>query len=137
MDLLALFAPYFERYLTLERVHPIKTYDYVARGFRGEPVIDLTMHGPKCKRGESWVYVAIPHGRRLDALKSDEKLYVGAQTQDRMFRGDGGIGRTNYHHAEMRSGNGADNPISLLRSGTKIDIHRGAADALEKAVASK
>jgi hypothetical protein len=119
---LASLAPYFEHYLTLERVHPTATYNYKARGFFDWPVIDVTMHRPKCTPG-SWLYVAVPAGADLAALRQDERLYVGSQTGDRMFRGDGMRGR-NFHHAQMRVGNGDDNPVNYLRSGRRIDLHR-------------
>lgn len=51
-----------------------------------------------------------------------------------MFRGDGLSGR-NFHHAQMRAGNGDDNPIAFLRSGNKIDIYRISASQIEKAIA--
>ena len=129
MDILRYLAPSFEHYLTLERVHPTRTYNYAKRGYVGLPVIEVAQHRPKCKIGESWLYVAIPADARLGALNSAEKLYVGAQTQDRMFRGDGMRG-SNYHHAEMRAGNGNDNPISFLNGARKIHIHRISADAI-------
>jgi hypothetical protein len=129
MDILQYLAPSFEHYLTLERVHPTRTYSYAARGYTGLPVIEVTQHRPKCKIGESWLYVAAPATARLSTLGSGEKLYVGAQTQDRMFRGDG-MGGSNYHHAEMRAGKGDDNPVSFLNTVGKISIHRISAEAI-------
>jgi hypothetical protein len=123
----------FERYLTLHRVNPARTYSYAARGFSNLPVIDVTQHGPKCKSGESWMYVAAPEGASLYALGPTDRLYVGAQTQDRMFRGDGG-GGANYHHAEMRAGNGKDTPVAFLQTGRGIEIHRASADAIRNRV---
>lgn len=79
-------------------------------------------------------YLAVPVTAKLGALAAGERLYVGAQTQDRMFRGDGGIGGSNYHHAEMRAGNGADTPVAYLRTGREIAIHRISAEALATAV---
>lgn len=132
-SLLPILAPRFEHYLTLHRVVPCSTYSYAARGFHDLPVIECTRHGQKCKTGESWMYLAIPAGARLAALGSDERLYVGAQTQDRMFRGDGLDGE-NYHHAEMRAGNGGDTPVSFLQAGRKIEIHRIAEPSIAIAV---
>lgn len=120
MSVLASLAPYFEHYLTL--VHPTATYNYKARGFFNWPVIDVTMHRPKCTPG-SWLYVAVPAGADLAALRHYERLYIGSQTGDRMFRGDGMRG-CNFHHAQMRAGNGDDNPINYLRSGRCVDLHR-------------
>lgn len=122
MNVLSLLAPHFEHYITLDRVHPSQTYDYKAREFFGLPVIDITMHQAKC-RPDSWLYVAVAGGTRLATLEADAKLYVGSQTADRMFRGDG-MGGLNFHHAQMRAGNGNDNSINYLRTGKKVDIYR-------------
>lgn len=129
MDYLNRLSSCFEHYLSLHRVHPTKTYSYVAKDFHDMPVIEHTRYAPKCRNKESWVYVAIPATATLGVLAAGEHLYVGAQTQDRMFRGDNMDGE-NYHHAQMRSGNGSDNPISFLRSGREIAIHRAGAPAL-------
>jgi hypothetical protein len=135
IDLIPFMASSFAKYITLEGLHPSRTYDYAKRGFSGLPVIDCTRHQPKCKQGESWLYVAISAGANFAELGKDEKLYVGSQTQDRMFRGDG-LSGDNYHHAEMRRGNGADNPVNFLRAGRKIEIHRIAAEAIAAIVAN-
>lgn len=132
MNTVSLLRPYFERYITLERVHPVATYDYKARGFSGLPVIEITMHKPKCPP-DSWLYIAIPATADLGALKPTEKLYVGSQTGDRMFRGDG-MGGRNFHHAQMRAGNENDNPIDFLRYGKKVTIYRISAAAIATAV---
>lgn len=134
MNTIALLAPYFERYITLVRVHPYATYNYKARNMSGLPVIEVTLHRPKCTPG-SWLYVAATQGARLESLESDERLYVGSQTGDRMFRGDG-LGGKNFHHAQMRSGNGDDTPVNFLRSGERIDIHLISADQICRAVAA-
>jgi hypothetical protein len=131
--LLASLAPYFERYMTLERIHPTATYNYKARGFCNWPVIDVTMHRPKCTPG-SWLYVAVPAGADLAALRQDERLYIGSQTGDRMFRGDGLRGQ-NFHHAQMRAGNGDDTPINYLRSGRRVDLHRLDETSMRRALA--
>lgn len=133
INLLSLLAPYFDRYFTLERVHPTDTYNYKARGFFEVPVIDITMHKAKCSTG-SWMYVAVSGGANLARLAPDSKLYVGSQTKaDRMFRGDGLRGR-NFHHAQMRAGNGNDNPVSLLHSGKKVDLYRVSEESIALAV---
>jgi len=128
-NLLPSIATVAERYLTLLRVHPTKIYNYAKRGFVGLPIIEVEQHGPKCKQGESWIYFAVPDGADLIALKPSERLYVGAQTQDRMFRGDG-LDGANYHHAEMRAGNGDDTPLTFLRAGRRIAIYRAQADRI-------
>ena len=132
MNLLHVLAPYFERYLTLERVHPTATYDYKARGFSGWPVIEVTMQQPKCTMG-SWLYVAIPEGAQLRALAPQERLYIGSQTGDRMFRGDGMAGR-NFHHAQMRLGNGDDTPVKYLREHGRVEIQRMGEPSMKRAL---
>ncbi len=69
------------------------------------------------------MYIAVPIGANIGNLAREEKLYVGAQTQDRMFRGDD-LGGDNFHHAEMRLGNGPDTLISFLRSKQEVGIYR-------------
>lgn len=132
MPIITNLAPYFERYLTLERVHPMATYNYKARELFGLPVFVHTMHKPKCKT-DSWLYVAVPADADLSTLGPDDRLYVGSQTADRMFRGDGLKGN-NFHHAQMRAGNGSDNPVQFLQSGRKISIHRISAKQIAHAV---
>ncbi|MCB1995647.1 MAG: hypothetical protein KDG57_07165 [Rhodoferax sp.] len=48
MNIIQALAPLFERYITVERVHPTATYDYKARNMFGLPVFDIKMHRPKC-----------------------------------------------------------------------------------------
>lgn len=132
MTPVSLLEPYFARYIALEGIHLTDTYDYKARGVSRAPVIETIMHAPKCKPG-SWLYVAVSASANLSALTPKEKLYVGCQTVDRMFRGDGMSGR-NFHHAEMRAGNGADNLESFLRSGQKGLIYCISAASIAKAV---
>lgn len=112
-----------EHYLTLHRVHPKLTYNYIARGIRGEPVIECTRHLAKCAIGESWIYFAVSSGSNLCRLENQDKLYVGAQTQDRMFRGDG-LSGDNFHHAEMRAGNGTDRLIAFLKTEGQVSVYR-------------
>lgn len=132
-SLIAHIAPIAERYLTLLGVHPNKRYSYAKRGYFDWPVIEVNQHGPKCRRGESWLYFAVPATARLTALTPRDRLYVGAQTQDRMFRGDG-LDGNNYHHAEMRAGNGSDTPLALLASGQQIAIYRVVAQRIARLV---
>ncbi len=119
-------APPAEHYLTLLRVDPDRTYNYAKRGYFDFPVIYTQRHGPKCRIGESWLYFAVPSGVNVGSLGPQDRLYIGAQTQDRMFRGDG-LGGENYHHAEMRKGNGDDHPVSFLGTGRTISIFRARA----------
>jgi hypothetical protein len=132
MDIVHLLAPFFERYITINGVVPGRTYNYAKRGFKNLPVMDLTMHRTKCKPG-SWLYVALKAGVPLSGLGQGDKLYVGSQTADRMFRGDGLAGR-NFHHAQMRSGNGDSNLETFVRNGGRADIYRASSASLNEAV---
>jgi hypothetical protein len=126
----------FELYLTLHGIHATKTYSYAARKFFNLPVIEHTRHSPKCKLGESWVYVAAPAEAKLAELDLDQMLYIGAQTSDRMFRGDNPHG-DNFHHAEMRRGRDHDNLESYLRRGGQVNVHRIAAFDIHRLAKSK
>jgi hypothetical protein len=133
MNIVELLAPYFERYITINGTVRGKSYNYVKRGFKNLPVVDITFHSPKCDR-DSWLYVAVAKDSKLAALRPEEKLYAGSQTSDRMFRGDGLQGK-NFHHAEMRSGNGERNLIRYLNAVGKVEIHRISARGLAETVA--
>jgi hypothetical protein len=50
MPIITNLAPYFERYLTLEGVHPTATYNYKARELFGLPVLVHTMHSQSATR---------------------------------------------------------------------------------------
>ena len=133
INVLSLMAPYFDHYFTLERVHPSKMYNYKSRNLYEIPVIDITMHKPKCNAG-SWMYVAVSGNANLSMLDRNDKLYVGSQTKaDRMFRGDG-MGGRNFHHAQMRAGNGNDNPVKHLQSGNKVNVFRVSGSSIAAAV---
>jgi len=128
-NLIPAVAAVAERYITLKGVHPNKTYNYAARRFYGLPVFQSELHSEKCKIGESWLYLAVPAEADLKTLSRQDRLYIGAQTQDRMFRGDG-MGGQNFHHAEMRAGNVNDTPLEFLRSGRSVVIYRAHADSV-------
>lgn len=134
-DFVAAIEHLAQRYITILREHPSRTYDYSARGYRGYPVFEIEQHGPKCCRGESWLYIAVPEPTDLRALEAEDRLYVGSQTQDRMFRGDGMEGN-NFHHAEMRAGRNGDTPRAFLASGRQIVIWRVPAEEIAARVAS-
>lgn len=136
IDLLPLLAKSLERYITLRRVVTGDTYDYAKRGMFRLPVIESQRHLPKCTLGESWLYVASPEGAPLDALRDEDRLYLGSQTQDRMFRGDR-RGGDNFHHAEMRKGNGADNLVTYLQAGGSVVIHRVASSRIAEVVGAR
>ena len=134
-NVLPFFAKSFEHYLTLERLDPVRKYSYAKRDMYNLPVIDVTIHRPKCKLGEPWMYIAVPPQADFAMLRADQRLYVGAQTQDRMFRGDG-LDGNNFHHGEMRAGNGKDNLVSYLQSGSFVDIYRIEAGSIIKTIRS-
>lgn len=121
-DPLATLAQHFERYLTLVRLVPGRTYNYAARKFFNLPVIEHRRHAPKCGPGEEWTYVVVPAGADLRRLSPGERLYVGAQTSDRMFRGD--VRDENFHHAEMRRGRDLDNLASFLATNGSVEVYR-------------
>jgi hypothetical protein len=122
-DLLCALAESFEHYLTLVRVVPGKTYDYAARGDFNLPVIEHVRHANKCAPVGEWTYIAVPSGEDLMSLGPNSRLYVGAQTSDRMFRGDK-IKGENFHHRQMRRGKTDDNLVNYLSSTGAVDIHR-------------
>ena len=112
-----------QRYITLKSVDPKRTYNYKARGFSNLPVVQHEIHAPKCAQGESWTYYVLPVGVKPNEAGEEHRLYVGAQTQDRMFRGDGLKGN-NYHHAEMRAGKNGNNLVSYIRAHGSVVIYR-------------
>lgn len=136
MNILGFTASAFEKYITIHGLHGSRTYNYAKRKIFDEPVVLSTRHQPKCAIGESWIYVAIPRDSKLDNLDSSERLYVGAQTQDRMFRGDGLVG-DNFHHAEMRKGKNGKNLVQYLRTGKEIEIHRAQSKVLARLVVER
>jgi hypothetical protein len=132
MNVIELFAPYFDRYITINCLVPNEYYDYVKRRMNKLPVVDCTIHLSKCNPG-SWLYVAVNAETDLSNLKSDDKLYVGSQTQDRMFRGDG-LKSKNFHHAEMRAGREGQNLIIYLEAGNQVIIYRMPCSKMSEAV---
>lgn len=134
-DLIPFVAKYAEHYLTLHRVHATHTYNYVAKDFYNNPVIEVSRHAKKCSAGETWMYVAVAGGSKLDNLSREEKLYVGAQTSDRMFRGDKPKVE-NFHHAQMRKGKGPNNLISFLRSGKEVEVYRFSGSRMRETINS-
>ncbi len=122
MDMLRFLAPFFQPYITINAIVPGRTYDYAKRKFYHWPLVNSVLHRPKVHDGE-WLYVAIPADAKLTALGSGDRLYVGSQARsDRMFRGDG-LDGANFHHAQMRAGNGDKNLIAYLAGGGKVRIH--------------
>lgn len=119
-----LLAPAFESYITIHGVEDSRTYNYAARGFFDLPVVRHTRHRPKCAPGESWLYVALPFGVTPATITNDDKLYVGAQTSDRMFRGDN-CDMENFHHNQMRCDGKERGLVPYLRaSGGEVEIFR-------------
>lgn len=135
-SLTAAAASVAERYLSLLRVRPQATYRNDAKFNRDFEVIDFERHGPKCARGESWIYFAFTENANPVAAKPGERLYVGAQTQDRMFRGDDMDG-DNFHHAQMRAGNGNDTLVALLMQGVRIAVFRARSEHVAEAITAR
>lgn len=135
IDLVEKTSSLAEKYITLESVHPTRTYSYKARNFYNLNVVKHELHAPKCAQGDSWLYYAIPAAANPSNLQLSGRLYVGAQTQDRMFRGDGLKGQ-NYHHAEMRSGRNGDNMVSYIRESGAVVIYRVEAGRVESMINS-
>lgn len=133
MNFFKFSAASFEKYITIHGLNNNQTYNYAKRNIFNSPVVLHTRHRPKCAIGESWMYVAISHGAHLECLDPLERLYVGAQTQDRMFRGDG-LNGDNFHHAEMRNGNNNYNLIQYLQTGKEVDIYRAPSKVLARLV---
>ena len=77
------------------------------------------------------MYVAVPANANVSRPDEGERLYVGAQKGDRMFRGDR---PDTYHHWQMRQGNGSDTPEAYMNSGQRIAIWRIAGKSLNGAV---
>lgn len=50
-----------------------------------------------------------------------------------MFRGDGMAGR-NFHHAQMRLGNGDDTPVRYLREHGRVEIQRMGEPSIKRAL---
>ena len=87
MSTIKKFSRYFQKYITITGLSG-ETYTYKARSDKNYPVVDYVLHKEKCKLG-SWLYIAVEGNSDLNNLDNAQKLYVGSQTQDRMFRGDG------------------------------------------------
>jgi hypothetical protein len=141
MSTIRKLSRYFQRYITITGFTG-ETYTYVARSRDKKnpekyPILDCQLHREKCKPG-SWLYIAVEGNSDLNNLDNAQKLYVGSQTQDRMFRGDGLKGK-NFHHQEMRKGSGQNNLEEYLQKGRTVEIYiiskgvleRGAAEAPE------
>ena len=119
LDIINTLSPLFQRYITLKRVSTAATYNYAARNMHGWPVFDSTMHCPKCSGG-SWTYVAVKGGANLLQLNDDERLYVGSQTLDRMFRGDGMDGKN--HHGSERTKRATQPPPKIGEPHTPVNM---------------
>lgn len=119
MNTLRLISPHLTPYLSITGLTG-RTYTYRARyGDQPWPVVDLVMHRPKISGG-SWLYVATDS--EAGPIRKCNLLYVGSQTVDRMFRGDGMDGR-NFHHEQMRNASSPMNMVRYLREGGKVHIH--------------
>ena len=124
-------SKYFSLYLTIDGFTG-ETYTYKKRTDDVFPEVSCKMHKPKCQPG-SWLYIAIDGDANIQNLNQSDTLYVGSQTQDRMFRGDGLKGK-NFHHAEIRKGNGMKNLEEHLSKRNSVKIFTLSKDTMEKFV---
>lgn len=135
MDATASISSCFSPYLTLTGLVPGATYSYNARGSSNHPCVTLTWHQKKVGgQGQSWLYMAVKRGASLSHLVPGERLYVGSQTRDRMFRGDVARHTQNFHHADMRSEGKGDSLENYLATGEQVDILIANADTLRRAI---
>jgi hypothetical protein len=126
-NIVNLLAKHFTPYISVTGLVENQTYPYreSEKGFPNErfPIVSLVLHLEKCKgKGKSWLYIAVDEDADLSTLDDKQQLYVGSQTEDRMFRGAGLKGK-NFHHNEMRKGNGEQNLINYLQSEKKVKIY--------------
>ena len=127
MNTINILGKYLQKYISISGLSG-STYTYKARSKEPFPVVTHKLHKEKCKPG-SWLYVALDSKADIKNIKNSDKLYIGSQTQDRMFRGDGLKG-TNFHHLEMRKGNQHLNLINFLEAGNEVIIYRLGKDQL-------
>lgn len=128
-------APYAVPYISITGLAG-QSYTYRKRfGEKQFPVVAHTMHLKKGGVG-AMMYLAVAAGADLLALKDGQRLYVGSQSGvDRMFRGDGLKGR-NFHHAQMREGNGGHGLERYLAGGGAVDVYAIASEKLIKLTAT-
>lgn len=120
MNAIKVLSKYFKEYITINGLTGA-TYTYAVRSDKRWPVVSCYMHMAKCKPS-SWLYIAIDANADMNNLNESDMLYIGSQTQDRMFRGDGLKGN-NFHHQEMRNGKGGSNLESYLANGSSVKIY--------------
>jgi len=135
MNTIKKLSMYFKKYITITGFTG-ETYTYLARSKDKNnpekyPVLNYQLHREKCKPG-SWLYIAVEGDSDLNNLDNAQKLYVGSQKKDRMFRGDG-LDGLNFHHREMRKGNGQNNLERYLHKGGTVDIYIISKNALVSA----
>ena len=121
MSTIKLLSRFFEKYITITAITD-KTYTYRREIW---PVVVHDLHREKCKRG-SWLYIAVNGNSDLNDLHDYQKLYVGSKKNDRMFRGL----KNNFHHKQMRKGNGLNNLEEYLKEGETVDIYIISKDVL-------
>jgi len=106
----------FVKYITIKGLTG-GTYNYRSKN---HPVVDYELHKEICKNG-SWLYIAVEGNSDVMNLNDSQKLYVGCKKErDRMFRPSKG---KNFHHKEMREGNGQNNLEVYLQIGGTVDIY--------------
>lgn len=133
MNLIAKIAQVAKPYITISGFTG-ETYTYAARTKNfAHPVVDHVMHEAKVLAGQM-IYFVVPSDADLQSLNPREKLYIGSQgNTDRMFRGDN-MGGKNFHHLQMRDGNGKPSLISYLRASGRLTIYRAASSDLSRMI---
>ena len=118
----------FVKYITIKGLTG-GTYNYRSKN---HPVVDYELHKEICKNS-SWLYIAVEGNSDVLDLVDFKKLYVGCKKERaRMFRGLNG---KNFHHKEMREGNGQNNLEVYLQIGGTVDIFIIGKDILEELAA--
>jgi len=122
----------FKKYITIKGFTG-EEYTYKKRSDKNYRVVDIELHKEKCKPG-SWLYIAVEGNSDVIDLDDSQKLYVGSQTKDRMFRGDNLDGK-NFHHEQIREVNGQNILEEYLEIGGTVDIFIIGKDILEELAA--
>lgn len=120
MSTLNSFAKYFDKYIELHEFTG-DTYTYKARSVKPFREIRSTFYQTK-SQAKNIVYIALDSNADINNLQDKDKLYIGSQTVDRMHRGDGKGGK-NFHHKEMRTGNGSENLENYLKQGNSVTVY--------------
>ena len=124
MNTFKILSSHFKIYIKIKGLTG-ETYTYRSKN---HPVVDYEIHKEICKNG-SWLYIAVEGNSDVMNLNDSQKLYVGCKKERaRMFRPLKG---KNFHHKQMRKGNGQNNLEEYLQIGGTVDIYIISKDILE------